>query len=659
MNKLLTGFILLILGVATGFLANRHISDIIESTGLFEISADDSAMSAGEKEVLYWVAPMDANYRRDEPGQSPMGMDLVPVYAGDGNTEDGVVKISPTVENNLGVRVSQVKSGTLNRTINTVGYVSFDEEKIFHVHSRVEGWVERLHVKSVGQTVQKGKKLFELYSPDLVNSQEEYLTALKSKNKILINASKSRLRFLGIGNAQIKRLEKTRKVRQRIDIYSEHNGFINELNIREGMFIKPATDVLSIGQIDTVWVIAEVFEQQSSWIKTGQKVEMNVGALPGIPWLGTVDYIYPVLDAKTRTLRVRVRFDNPKEQLKPNMYARLNIQAQTEQETSFIPREALIRSGRMDRVVKSLGEGKYLSVAVKTGIESDDVIEILKGLSDGESIVTSAQFLIDSESSLTASFERMEDPMNGREMGSSENPNQAWIEGEVKNVMPGHNMLTIQHDPVDAWGWPTMIMDFTAIDGIKIDGLKENDSIRFLVEKLDSGSIQIIEIDGIAPTQVWIDGEIKSVMPGHSMLTIQHQPVDAWGWPSMIMDFTVQKEITIDHLKADSNIRVLVKKLDTGGILIVDIEGQQSTKDSMDDSQAWIKGSINSIDRTQAKLNLNHEPVKVWGWPSMMMDFPVSKSLDISQLKKGQSLEFLVKKKDSGAIEIVDLKQGQ
>ena len=263
MNKLLTGFILISLGVATGFQAHTPISDIIESSGLFEPAKEGSRQPSGEKEIRYWVAPMDANFRRDEPGKSPMGMDLVPVYADDGNTEDGVVKISPTVENNLGVRVSPVQNGILNRTINTVGYVSFDEEKIFHVHTRVEGWVERLHVKSVGQTVKKGQKLFELYSPDLVNAQEEFLTALKSKNNILINASKSRLRFLGVGNSQINSLAKNRQVRQRIDVFSEHKGFINELNIREGMYIKPATDVLSIGQIDTVWVIAEVFEQHS------------------------------------------------------------------------------------------------------------------------------------------------------------------------------------------------------------------------------------------------------------------------------------------------------------------------------------------------------------------------------------------------------------
>lgn len=509
MNKLLSGLILITLGTAIGYLAQKPISDIIESTGLFKPSTKDSSKGSAEKKILYWVAPMDANYRRDEPGKSPMGMDLVPVYADDGNTADGVVKISPGVENNLGVRVGTVQSGVLNRNINTVGYVSFDEEKIFHVHSRVEGWVERLQVKSVGQAVKKQQKLFELYSPDLVNAQEEFLTALKSQNSTLINASQSRLGFLGISDSQINQLRKTRKVQERIDIYSQHEGFINELNIREGMFIKPATDVLSIGQIDSVWVIAEVFERQSGWIKNAQQVDMTVGAMPGQTWQGTIDYIYPVLDAKTRTLRVRVRFDNPQQQLKPNMYAKLNIHAQTEQQTLFIPREALIRSGTMDRAVKSLGDGKYLSVAVKTGIESGNAVEILQGLQANDAIVTSAQFLIDSESSLTASFERMQDkasepsPLNmdmnmsmDKNMGtpSPDNTNQVWIKGTINTIDVTLSRLNLNHEPVPEWGWPSMMMDFPVADAVDIQQFNKGQSLQFLVRKLDSGGIQIINV---------------------------------------------------------------------------------------------------------------------------------------------------------------------
>ena len=207
-----------------------------------------------------------------------------PVYANEASSEAGVVKINPTVENNLGVRTSEAELGTLSRDIDTVGYIGFDEEKIFHVHTRVEGWVERLLIKAEGERVKKGQKLFEIYSPELVNAQEEYLTALKSGNQLLIGASEKRLRLLGVEKRQIKRLKETQSIRQRIDYFAEQNGFLNALNVREGMFVKPATDVLSIGQLDTVWVIAEVFEQQSGWIKPGQEVDMTASALPGQSW---------------------------------------------------------------------------------------------------------------------------------------------------------------------------------------------------------------------------------------------------------------------------------------------------------------------------------------------------------------------------------------
>ncbi|MBL7001111.1 MAG: efflux RND transporter periplasmic adaptor subunit, partial [Gammaproteobacteria bacterium] len=265
---------------------------------------EGTGVEASGPQVLYWVAPMDANYRRDKPGKSPMGMDLVAVYAED-NAEDGVVKISPVVQNNLGVRLDRVKKGQLGREISTVGYIAFDEDKLFHVHTRVDGWVEKLLAKSNGDKVSKNQKLFELYSPDLVNAQEDYLTALKSQNRILISASRDRLSSLGLSNWQIEQLDKTRKVQQRIDYTARFDGFVQNLTIREGMFIKPSMDLLTIAQIDTVWVIAEVFERQSGWVKVGQKVDMTVAAYPEKSWQGLVDYIYPTLDEKTRTLRVR------------------------------------------------------------------------------------------------------------------------------------------------------------------------------------------------------------------------------------------------------------------------------------------------------------------------------------------------------------------
>jgi Cu(I)/Ag(I) efflux system membrane fusion protein len=504
-SKLLSSVILLSAGLAAGYYAQPFIQQQLQSAGLITSQEDvtgDGSGASGEKKILYWVAPMDANYRRDKAGKSPMGMDLVAVYENEGG-EDGVVKISPVVQNNLGVRISAVKKGQLDREINTVGYINFDEEKLYHLHTRVEGWVEKLEVKATGDVVKKGQKLFELYSPALVSAQEEFLSSLKSQNRILINASKDRLVTLGVTHEQVKQLQNTRKVRQRIDYFAKHDGFIQDMKIREGMFVKPSMNVLTIGQIDTVWVIAEIFERQIGWVIEGQTVDMAVAAYPGKTWKGIVDYIYPVLDDKTRTLRVRIRFNNPENLLKPNMFSRLVIHSSFKQNALFVKREAIIRNGQMERVVKALGEGKFLSVPVKTGSESGDYIEVLAGLEENDQIVTSAQFLIDSESSLSASFERMEEPVTEPvtvqadtvSMSDEKNNNQVWIDGKIVDVMPEHQMLTIQHEAVAAWGWPDMLMDFPINKAIDLDILKAKQSIHFLVEKHDDGSIEIIDID--------------------------------------------------------------------------------------------------------------------------------------------------------------------
>ena len=522
---------------------------------------------------------MDANYRRDQPGKSPMGMDLVPVYAEEG-AEKGVVKISPVVQNNLGVRLDRARMARLVQEISTVGYIAFDEEKLFHVHTRVDGWVEKLVAKSNGEKVNKNQELFELYSPDLVNAQEEYLNALKSKNRILISASRERMSSLGLTQWQINQLDKTRKVAQRISYVAKSEGFIQNLNIREGMFIKPAMDVLTIARLDTVWVMAEVFERQSGLVRTGQRVDMMVAAYPEKTWQGVVDYIYPTLDEKTRTLRVRIRFENPQELLKPNMFSRLRIHTNDETETLTVKREAIIRNGRSERVVKALGDGKFKSVMVKTGKENATHIEILEGLQAGDEIVTSAQFLIDSESSLSAEFERMQEPVvNMDPQPEPEQERQVWIEGTVENSMPGHHMLTIEHAPVAAWGWPSMVMDFTVQQTIDLQNIRAKDPIRFLVEKSESGSIKVIDIDtsnkASSANQVWVKGKVLKVRPLESKLTLQHGPVDAWGWPSMMMDFSVAESVNLKPLKIDAEYDFLVEKLSSGGIKIVNLKNEE------------------------------------------------------------------------------------
>ncbi|MCW9015225.1 MAG: efflux RND transporter periplasmic adaptor subunit [Gammaproteobacteria bacterium] len=360
-----------------------------------------------EKRILYWVAPMDASYRRDQPGKSPMGMDLIPVYD---DADDGVnVRISPAVINNMGVRTAKVERGKLWRRIDTVATVDYDESRVSHIHLRTEGWIEKLAVRSEGERVKKGDRLFNVYSPTLVNAMEEYVQAFNSSNRRLVSASRDRLISLGISNRQINNLNKNKKVPQTVAIYAQQDGVVASLKVREGMFVKPATEIMRLANLSRVWILAEVFENQVDWVALGQTADVSLSYLPGKQWEGKVEYIYPSLDPKTRTLKVRLQFDNPSEELKPNMYAHVRIYGGAKENILHIPREALIRTGQEQRVIVDLGDGRFAQNKVIAGMESGDWVEIIEGLRENDTVVVSGQFLIDSEASLKASLMRMEE----------------------------------------------------------------------------------------------------------------------------------------------------------------------------------------------------------------------------------------------------------
>ena len=364
------------------------------------------------KEPLYWVAPMDPDFKRDEPGKSPMGMDLVPVYEEGGSGEDapGTVRISPTVVNNLGVRTAPVIQGRLPSTLRTVGYVQYNEDEMTHVHPRVEGWIEALYVKAEGETVEEGQPLYTLYSPMLVNAQEELILALNRGNQRLINAAEERLRALNVPATVIRTLKSAREVQRTMTVHARASGVIDNLNVREGMFIKPGDRVLSIASLDEVWVIGEVFESQLSALDAGNRVVMTLDYMPGRQWTGRVDYVYPEINPKTRTARVRMRFDNTDGALLPGMFAGLEVQGERRERQMLVPRESIIRTGQSDRLVLALEEGAFKSVNVSVGRIGDPYAEILEGAKPGDIVVTSAQFLIDSESSKTSDFQRMSPP---------------------------------------------------------------------------------------------------------------------------------------------------------------------------------------------------------------------------------------------------------
>lgn len=446
----------------------------------FVYVAQKTDAPAPKNQPLYWVAPMDDSYRQDKPGKSPMGMDLVPVYKSDISTEDtaGVVKISAHVINNLGVRTSPVLRQAMQSKISTVGYVQYDQDKLIHIHPRVDGWIEKLYVKAAGDPVSKNQPLYTLYSPQLVNAQEELLIALRRSNQSLITAARERLQALQLSAEFIKSLEKTHKIQQTVTFNSPKDGVVDGLKIREGFYVQPGNTLLSIGQLDQVWVEAEVFERDTSLIAIDLPVTMTLDYLPGRSWQGTVDYVYPTLNNKTRTLRVRLKFNNPDLLLKPNMFAQVTIHAKTRQDTLLVPKESVIRTGKQDRVVLALGEGQFKSVAVTIGQVEQDYIEVIAGVTEDDVVVTSSHFLIDSESSKSADLDRMTQRLSQSDSAVS----RATVNGTINSIDLHTRTVNISRDAIQKWNRPADTMDFIAADNLVLEHFSQGDAIRFTFE---------------------------------------------------------------------------------------------------------------------------------------------------------------------------------
>lgn len=543
----------LVIGVLIGYFINQ--SALVDS-------ANTGASEPKEKQPLYWVAPMDANYRRDQPGKSPMGMDLVPVYEeGDANEVAGTVTIDPAVENNLGVKTAQVTREKLMPSIDTVGYINFDESRLWQINVRVSGWVEKLYINAVGEQVKKGEVLFTLYSPELVKAQDELLNAYRTGRNVLIRGATDRLLALGVDRQQIRSIARKGKTQQTIKIKALSDGVIASLNIREGGYVSPNQAVISGGPINEVWVDAEVFERQSHWIKKGASAVMRLDSLPGKEWRGEVGYIYPILDAKTRTLRVRLKFANPDGQLKPNMFANVLVGALSEEQVLTIPFSALIRAGGMTRVVLALGQGKYRSARIEVGREADGRIEVLEGLQEGDKIVTSAHFMLDSESSQSADLSRIN--------GVTKQVESIWAKGEITEVMAEQGLLTINHQPVPEWDWPGMVMNFEVADSLDFDSFEKGQNIDFEMQKSASGMYQVsdFKLAEAKAKALWLAGEITMLMADFGMVTVTHTAAPEWGWQAGEMNFSVDESLALGEFKEGQKVRFLIEKQGTDYLL--------------------------------------------------------------------------------------------
>jgi len=421
-------------GAAAVFVWNTHIHG---NSGV-EALATNGDNKSNNKTPLYWVAPMDDAYRRDKPGKSPMGMDLVPVFAASGSSEkrdDGEVRISPQVQQNMGVKFTTVKRGKLDLTFNAVGNVTYNEDYLVHIHPRVEGWIDKLFIKTEGEAVSQGQKLYTLYSPALVTAQEEFVIALKGGDTRLAAGAKQRLKALHLSAGFIAQLEKTREVSQTITFFAPQGGVVEHLGVREGFYVQPGTTVLSIARLDSVWVEARVFEQDVPKVTLGQQASITFDYLPSKTFTGKVDFIYPALDVETRTLKVRVTLKNDSGDIKPNMFANVIFTKQTEQPVLYVPYQSVIQiqsqgqnqdlapAQTQNRIVMNVEES-FKSIGVSVGRKAGEFIEITHGINEGDKVVVSAQFLIDSESSKASDFKRMQSPLDqethNREMNRTE-----------------------------------------------------------------------------------------------------------------------------------------------------------------------------------------------------------------------------------------------
>ncbi|MBI4389197.1 MAG: efflux RND transporter periplasmic adaptor subunit, partial [Nitrospinae bacterium] len=383
-----------------------------------------------KRKIKYWWDPMLPDYRSDKPGKSPMGMDMVPVY----EEEPGVaapqtqgIRINPAMTQNIGVKTAKVAERALSREIRTVGRLTYDERAVSLVHTKYEGWIEKLYVNFTGQEVKQGDILVDIYSPDLVSTQEEFLLALKYSQTLkdtnfpeiekradsLLDSTRRRLEWLDVPEHQIDDLVHNKKITKTLHIHAHSRGFVIQKSAIEGMFAKPDMTLYTIVDLSNIWVLADVYEYELPWLRIGQEAEMTLSYFPGKKFRGKISYIDPFLDPKSRTVKVRMEFDNSDWELKPDMYANAILKSVVAQKAVAVPEEAVIHSGEKDIVVVRNKSGEFESREVELGLQAEGYFQVIRGLRPGDEVVTSASFLIDSESRLREAVGKMPGTKSG------------------------------------------------------------------------------------------------------------------------------------------------------------------------------------------------------------------------------------------------------
>jgi Cu(I)/Ag(I) efflux system membrane fusion protein len=590
-------------------------------------------------DILYWVAPMDANFRQDTPGKSPMGMDLVPVYAGaEPSADPSAVILSSAEINAIGVRTAIAQVADIAQSIETVGFVGYDEHLTSHVHTRVDGWIEDLTVRAVGDRVTQGDIMFEMFSPVIGSASAEHIRSLEEGNERIIEISRNKLRSHGMSDRQIEEMEASRAMARNLMVYAPQDGIVISLEAADGMYLQPNTRAVSLTDLSTVWLIVDVFERDIARMTDDMTASIEFEHLNGQVFEGQIDYIYPELDAETRTLPVRLSVDNSAGLLKPNMFGTVSLTPNETRQALTVPTEAIIRTGRAERVILKTGEGTFTPRLVTTGLRDDfdegGRTEVVQGLAPGDEVVASAQFLIDSESALSAGLMRMAptdmEPARGT--------------GELLAYDAATRTATVRHGALDSLSWPAMDSRFPVRADVSVDGVMVGQQVAFQVARGADGLLYLMDVgsdDGVAATGT---GLIEAVT-ADGKLTMNHAPIPELGWPAMQMDMpvagfdpatvSVGTQVSFDLAKdADGMFVIVAVRSDDAAMSDAAMTEPMAEPHSepMAASQIVVSGTIKAVDQASRTATISHGPIVETGMPGMTMDFAAGETLDLSAL---------------------------
>ena len=454
--------------------------------------------SAGRK-VLYWHDPMVPGRRFDKPGKSPfMDMQLVPVYADDAG-DSGGIGISQGMRQNLGIRTVEVRKGSVGRTVEAVGNVAYNERDVALVQARGNGFVEKLYVRAQLDPVKKGQPLAELYVPDWIAAQEEYLSVRRMRQEGgaagLLDAARQRMRLAGMSDSQIRLVETTGRTHPRLTVTAPIGGFVTELSAREGMTVSNGAQLFRINGLRTVWVNAELPENVAALVRPGTAVQASTPALPGRVFNGKVGALLPEISADTRTIKARIELANPSGYLVPGMFATVSLRPVASSEVLLVPSEAVIQTGKRTLVIVEQSDGQFKPVEVEAGAENNGQTEVRKGLQAGQKVVASGQFLIDSEASLKGLEARMAGA--GQAGASGPSPGAAAVRthhgaGKVEGITKDE--VTISHGPIPSLQWPPMTMGFKPPPSGLPNTVRIGSRVAFDIHANDSGGYEIVRI---------------------------------------------------------------------------------------------------------------------------------------------------------------------